>query len=465
MNYERRRFLLSAALCSTAVSSRGSAWSAESGAGPAHPQEPPSNETVIELDAHARSSESTAGADAPLTYGGSGPGPILRVKKDQQAKIHLTNRLGEATSLDWHGMRLANTLEITPGLLGAPLAPGRSADIVLIPVDSGSYWFHPGLIPGLSDQTARGLAGVVVVEEAGAPPVNGDKILFLTDGAAKLAAAQPPGPRPSGVLGGILVNGMAFPETESFLPGVRLRLRIINGSTRQALAATFQGARPLVVAIDGQPSELFAPLNNTVPVGPGARFDVMVDLPRTPRSEFKVLLRGPDAATIVQPDQSVYVARTEGNPLAERDPITPLPPNPSLPRSIPLEHSTRADMVVQLRREAKPTTAVAAWTVNGFGTGALPKKPLFSVKRNTPVTLGFSNRSAELTAFRLHGHVMRLLHAMDDGWEPYWRDSVLVPPGVTHHAAFLADNPGRWLIDSPFFEQATSGLRTWFEVL
>lgn len=79
------------------------------------------------------------------------------------------------------------------------------------------------------------------------------------------------------------------------------------------------------------------------------------------------------------------------------------------------------------------------------------------------MTIGFSNRTAELIGFRVHGAAMRLLHALDDGWEPYWRDSVLVPPGKTVRVAFVADTSGRWLIESPFFAQATTGLRHWFE--
>ena len=463
MDQQRRRFLLSAAFASAAaLRFPSSAIPAESGdasgaeAGRSH--ETSADGAVVLLDAHAGPSDPKGDAHAALTYGQVTPGPILRLKKDAPSKIRLVNHLTEATSLDWHGMRLPNGLETVPGLKGDSVAPGGTAEIVLAASDSGSYWLHPGLIPGLSDQTTRGLAGVIIVEEADAPQVDSDKVLFLTD--EPLRVGEPDAEHASPPLPATMVNGHPMPVVESFLPGARLRLRIVNGSTRRALAATFQGARALVVAIDGQPSELFAPLNDTVPVGPGARFDVMIDLPRTPGVEFKLLLRGPAAAA----SRPAYVAKTEGTPPGERDPIRPLSPNPSLPRFIPLEHSARADMVAQRRSGAKPSEA-AAWTVNGFGGAALPKKPLFSVKRNTPVTLGFSNKSTELTAFRLHGHAMRLLHAMDDGWEPYWRDSVLVPPGVTHHAAFLADNPGRWLIESPFFEQATAGLRTWFEVL
>ena len=46
----------------------------------------------------------------------------------------------------------------------------------------------------------------------------------------------------------------------------------------------------------------------------------------------------------------------------------------------------------------------------------------------------------------VHGHAMRLLHDLDDGWEPYWRNGVIVPAGKTKHVAFIADAPGKWAI-------------------
>ncbi len=44
--------------------------------------------------------------------------------------------------------------------------------------------------------------------------------------------------------------------------------------------------------------------------------------------------------------------------------------------------------------------------------------------------------------------MVRLLHNLDDGWDPYWRDSVVVPDRQTKHIAFVADNPGKWLFMS-----------------
>ncbi len=80
------------------------------------------------------------------------------------------------------------------------------------------------------------------------------------------------------------------------------------------------------------------------------------------------------------------------------------------------------------------------------------------------MTLTFKNLSPQLLAFRLRGFCMRLLHDLDDGWEPCRRDPVLEPPGVTHHAAFLADLPGHCPIESPSAMQAAGGPRAWFEV-
>ena len=41
------------------------------------------------------------------------------------------------------------------------------------------------------------------------------------------------------------------------------------------------GDRPLILAIDGQPCDPFEPVRRTIPVGPGARFDLMFDLPES----------------------------------------------------------------------------------------------------------------------------------------------------------------------------------------
>ncbi len=91
-------------------------------------------------------------------------------------------------------------------------------------------------------------------------------------------------------------------------------------------------------------------------------------------------------------------------------------------------------------------------------------KPLAKVARGAPTVFAFANRTAVVQAMRLGGHVARLLHSMDDGWEPYWRDTILIQPGRTLHVAFIADNPGKWPIESAIPEHRAAGVGAWFEV-
>ena len=50
--------------------------------------------------------------------------------------------------------------------------------------------------------------------------------------------------------------------------------------------------------------------------------------------------------------------------------------------------------------------------------------------------------------FHLHGHHFRLLDRLDDGWKPFWLDTLAVEPGQTQRIAFLAEYAGRYLIES-----------------
>ena len=240
-------------------------------------------------------------------------------------------------------MRLPNALAFPTGLKGAPLAPGHSSEITLRPGDSGSYWFHAGLVPGLADQTARGLAGLLIVEEPAPPTVDQDKVLFLTDASPAQKAGSVPGAATLTAGNNTLINGRAAPDTDMLPPGTRLRLRIVNGSTQQAQVVSFDGSRPLVIAIDGQPSELFAPLNNAVPVGPGARFDIMVDLPRASGAQFKVLLRG------TQPPARRKPTSPSTAPQRTAHPLLSAPPLRCSPRTLPCPAISRSNIRSGLR--------------------------------------------------------------------------------------------------------------------
>ncbi len=62
--------------------------------------------------------------------------------------------------------------------------------------------------------------------------------------------------------------------------------------------------------------------------------------------------------------------------------------------------------------------------------------------------LALTNRAAIATVFHLHGHHFRLLDRLDDGWKPFWLDTLAIEPGQTQRIAFRAEYPGRYLIES-----------------
>ena len=214
--------------------------------------------------------------------------------------------------------------------------------------------------------------------------------------------------------------------------------------------------RPLIVAIDGQNCDPFEPVYRTIPTGPGSRFELMFDLPVNPGAEAKVILV-PDN----EPECDLILFKTEGMARAALPAITRISVNPRLPAIIRLQDAKRVELAIEPNLHGDSNHL---WKLNGVSAFGLPAKPLFSVKAGTPVLLGLANKSTMMQAVHIHGHNIRLLHDLDDGWEPYWRDNLLIEPGKTHHIAFIADNPGKWLIESLVLDYGRTGLATWFEV-
>jgi len=80
------------------------------------------------------------------------------------------------------------------------------------------------------------------------------------------------------------------------------------------------------------------------------------------------------------------------------------------------------------------------------------------------VVLALTNRAAIATVFHLHGHHFRLLDRLDDGWKPFWLDTLAIEPGQTQRIAFAAEYAGRWLIESVATDWAAPRLVRWYSV-
>jgi FtsP/CotA-like multicopper oxidase with cupredoxin domain len=399
----------------------------------------------------ARSHDPSSGSnpDMPfrlLRYSNYPPYPILRARQGDDIKIRLVNGLDKPTSLHWPGVRLPNGMDGAAGLTQKPVAPGESFDYRFKASDSGTFCFHPLISGTTSDQIDKGLKGILIITESEPPDIDAEVILILDQWQGT---------------SGVTVNGRRSPHTETLRPGARVRLRVANLSSENIMLAGFTGAKPLLVAIDGEPSALFEPVRQTLPMGPMARFDVMLDMPTEDGAKLQFALQhdegptGPSSANGKPTNQLLAELTVHGEQVAARPPIAKLPENPTLPAEIPLEDALKCEFAV---------TKDKLWTLDGQSWSGTPGKPLFSAAHGRPVSIGFANHSDEAIDLALHGHHCRLLHPMDDGWEPYWRDSILIPPRQTQHVAFVAGDPGKWMIHDAITPHFDQGLAGWFEV-
>jgi FtsP/CotA-like multicopper oxidase with cupredoxin domain len=394
-------------------------------------------------------------------YADAIPGPLIRLRQGQGLRLKLTNKLAEPTTLSFPGLRAANATAGIGGLTQERLKPDASAEIRFVPPDSGFNLYLPRAGSTDASQQGRGLFGPIIVDEPKAPDVDLDAAVVLSDwnvdasGRIEDNFAEPAIGRGSGRKGGVIfANNRAAPLALKSRPGARVRLRLGSAATARLATVAISGAKIHIVAVDGQPSEPFEPLKSQFPIGPGARFELMFDMPRNPRADVRIDLRGDVGAA----DQPFIAIVSEGEPMDVPAEPPRLAANPRLSAEIALESARRCDFAIS-------GGGPAPFTINGATFVDWAPKPAYVIPRGQPAVFALANKTAVVQAIRLWGHVARLLHSMDDGWEPYWRDTILIQPGRSAHVAFVTDNPGKWPLESAIPEHRAAGAGTWFQVV
>jgi FtsP/CotA-like multicopper oxidase with cupredoxin domain len=392
-----------------------------------------------------------------FAYQGSVPGPILRVVQGDELRVRLLNRLDYPTTVHFHGYQLPNAMDGAAGVTQEAVASGASFDYRFTANDSGTYWYHPGTFIDRTQQIEGGLFGPLIVEERDPPAVHQELVLVVHDAPAEDGSAED-GHTNAAARPRLFVNGAIPPLAMTCAPGTRLRIRLINASAYQVAAVGFQGIKPVVAAIDGQPSDLFEPAHASVPLGPGARADIFADLAigATP-ALARLVLHGDGEA-----DRDLVNMTVQGEAVAPLPAIAPLAANPTLPADINLARAKRLDFTADASTHFKLTAGPGSKRAEAE---AAVGKPSFDVKRGSAVSLGFRNLTSLVQAIHVHGHPMRLLHPLDDGWEPYWRDGFLLPPQKTSRVAFVADRPGKWVVEAVPLAPAAPIRYAFFEVI
>jgi FtsP/CotA-like multicopper oxidase with cupredoxin domain len=230
----------------------------------------------------------------------------------------------------------------------------------------------------------------------------------------------------------------------------RLRFRFINGSHRSVIAIKIDKFDVRVMAIDSQPAEPFLARDGQLILAPGTRIDAFVDATAPAGTTSSILLHDGKEA---RPIGKLVIS---DEPPIRAAPLSPAPPLPSngLPARLDLKNALRVDLTLG----GLPADWVTPVTF------AATAAPAFRVKSGRTIVLALTNRAEIPTVFHLHGHHFRLLDRLDDGWKPFWLDTLAIEAGQTQRIAFAAEYVGRWLIESMATDWAAPRLVRWYSV-
>jgi FtsP/CotA-like multicopper oxidase with cupredoxin domain len=412
-------------------------------------------------------------------YNGTTPGPTLRLRQGEPVRIVVKNQLDQDTTVHWHGIRLPNAMDGVPGLTQPPIRSGESFIYEFTPPDAGTFWYHPHV--NSLEQLGRGLAGALIVEQLAPSPVDRDLVWMLTDwrltpeGEIRSSFGNGMEAAMSGHIGNFVTLNGRIPGDQPVKAGERLRLRLVNGALARIMALSIEGHRPMIVAIDGQPCDPHEPEDGRLLLSPAMRIDVVIDMQGEPGRRYGVVDDFYDGLSYTL----TQLAYDEGAPMRAHPLDAPLvlPRNP-LPEP-DIANAERHDIALQggmmgggmmmglggMNGMATPgMDGGAAWAINGMsmtGDGQADMPPLLTFKRGRSVLLTMRNGTAWWHPMHLHGHSFRVL-SRNGAPVPHrqWGDTVLLAPRDVVECAFVADNPGDWMLHCHVMNHQVAGLMT-----
>jgi FtsP/CotA-like multicopper oxidase with cupredoxin domain len=373
-------------------------------------------------------------------------GPELHFGRGETAEIAFTNELPVPALLGIRGLEGVPAAEPLTGR--APLAAGAKETLQLPLRHAGTYLAALGLLGDSQPRPSQ--ARALVVRESQPFAVDRDEVVLIEDWRIRAdGTALAPGMDHKDSTPVQTINGRPSFDL-SARSNERIRLRFINASQRTVFAVKLDGLEVRVMALDGQPAEPFVARNGALVIAPGGRADVFVDIIGAAGTQYPILLHdGREARPIGK-------LTVSSEPPIRPAPLPPAPPLPSngLPAQIELKGATRFEL--PLGGPATEWATPAAFAKNS--------QPAFRIKAGRTVVLALTNRAAIATVFHLQGHHFRLLDRLDDGWKPFWLDTLAIEPGQTQRVAFLAEYPGRYLIEQVTTDWAAPRLVRWYEV-
>ncbi|ANW24382.1 copper oxidase [Vibrio coralliilyticus] len=428
----------------------------------------PQGSYVYDITAEPATAELVPGYQTQvLGFNGQIPAPTIRCRQGEPVIIRFTNKLSEPTTIHWHGLRIPIEMDGVPFLSQPPIMPGETFSYEFTPPDAGTFWYHPHM--NSVKQLGMGLVGLIIVEES--QPVIFDeehelmlkhwhldkqgqwKDLMIPRMSARMGT---PGEWSS-------VNGVHEPIYQ-LKARATTRLRIANVDNTITYPIAVEGAEAWVIAIDGNPVKTPYKLSQHK-IGPGMRVDIGLIAPQAGERVYVRQMKGRFPFPLCE-FEVVESSLPESQPL----PKLPLNPVPQLD----LANAEEIDFVFEWEGAVTPTrkdgkampkfwlTNKRAW--EGMSKDNIPA-PLATLEYGKTYIFDLKNVTQYHHPIHIHGHTFTVLEM--DGKkiaEPFHTDTVLLGKNGRAKAAFVADNPGRWMYHCHVIEHMKTGLMGYIEV-
>lgn len=445
-----------------------------------------------------------------FTINGGIPGPTLRFKEGDWARIRVHNQLKDKeTSTHWHGLLLPNKEDGVPHVTTPPILPGHTHTFEFQLRHSGTYWYHSHT--HLQEQ--NGVFGSIVVTPRSGEPVhaNREAVLVLSDwtntdphevmrtlmrgsdyfglmrgNAQSLLGAVRAGqlkeyfqrewdrmmPMDVSDVGyaAFLINGQRSTQIEG-KPGERVRLRVINAGAATYFYLNSSTGPMTIVAADGPPVQ---PVKvDRLLMAIAETYDVIVTLPASGQYELRAtavdgsghvsafigsgerhLASDPPKANLYQMDEMLNLALEE----QEDDPRASLNlPRPGSPyRVLRAVNDTSLPAKLPRRKITLHLTGDMSRYVWSFDGKTIAEQPYITIKRGEVIELELINDTMMHHPIHLHGHFFRLL--MGQGKYSPLKHTVDVPPMTKRTVEFEANEHHDWMFHCHILYHMMSGM-------
>lgn len=216
------------------------------------------------------------------TFGGTVPGPAIRVRQGDIVRIEIVNESPMPHSIDLHAARIPMNEAFRT------LAPGESLEFEFVARDPGAYMVHCGTPPVLM-HIMQGMYMAIIVDPAEGWGTEVDREFVLVQSEFYAAAPGEPGEARSpdyraaqkADASHVVFNGKAFQYKQNPLEveeGDRVRMFVVNAgpslrSDFHVVGTVFDRVLP-----SGHPDESLQSVQTwTVPAGGGAVFETVFE--------------------------------------------------------------------------------------------------------------------------------------------------------------------------------------------